>query len=175
MPNYIRASVAGGTFFFTLALADRSDRLLTEHIALLRKAFCDERQTHPFRVDAIVILPDHLHCLWTLPPGDDDFSNRWRRIKAAFSSGLPEHEPRSASGITKGERGIWQRRFWEHCIRDEQDFSAHADYIHFNPVKHGLATRVADWPFSSFHRHVRQGLLPANWGGDAVVDLDAGE
>jgi putative transposase len=175
MPNYIRAHVAGGTYFFTVALAERSGHLLTQHIDLLRNAFRDERRAHPFAVDAIVVLPDHLHCLWTLPPGDDDFSSRWRRIKAAFSSGLPKVERRSASRVMKGERGIWQRRFWEHTIRDQCDFDRHVDYIHFNPVKHGLVVRVADWPFSSFHRYVARGALPLDWGAGGADDVAAGE
>jgi REP-associated tyrosine transposase len=119
----------------------------------------------PFRMEAIVVLPDHLHCLWTLPPADADFSTRWKRIKALFSAGVPRTEPRSASRIAKGERGVWQRRFWEHTVRDDEDWRRHVDYIHYNPVKHGYAARVADWPYSSFHRYVRVGAYPRDWGG----------
>lgn len=169
MPNYIRAQVPGGSYFFTISLAERGGHLLTDNIDLLRAAFRDERRTHPFTIDAIVVLPDHLHCVWTLPPHDCDFSNRWRRIKAGFSSRLPKGERRSASRVATGERGIWQRRFWEHWIRDERDFSVHVDYIHFNPVKHGCVSRVVDWPFSSFHWYVKQGVLLADWGGHSVL------
>ena len=147
-------------------LAERRSRLLTEHIGLLRAAFRDTRARHPFAIEAVVILPDHLHAIWTLPEGDADFTLRWRLIKSAFSSALPRGERISASRLAKGERGIWQRRYWEHAIRDEADFERHVDYIHFNPVKHGYVTRVADWPHSSFHRYVERGLLAEDWGGD---------
>jgi putative transposase len=133
---------------------------------LLRAAFRYTRYRHPFTVDAIVILPDHLHALWTLPAGDSDFSTRWRLIKATFSRGLHLGEPVSASGSRKRERGIWQRRFWEHTVRDNGDFARHADYIHFNPVKHSYVERAQDWPFSSFHRMVRLGRYPPpEWAG----------
>ena len=151
-------------------LAERRATLLVDHITALRRAFRDERRINPFVIDAMVVLPDHLHCLWTLPPEDSDFSGRWRRIKAAFSSSQPRTERVSASRRSKGERGIWQRRYWEHLIRDERDLAAHVDYIHFNPVKHGYVDRVADWPYSSFHRYVRLGLLAADWG--VAVDPD---
>ena len=133
------------------------------------------RQAHPFQIDGIVILPDHLHTLWTLPEGDDDYSLRWRQIKSAFSRRLDEGETVSASRSRKRERGVWQRRFWEHTIRDDEDFARHLDYIHYNPVKHGHVKRVADWPYSSFHRHVQQGIYSLEWGGVNVVDLEVGE
>jgi putative transposase len=166
MTNYRRASFAGGTFFFTVNLADRRLDLLTDRIDLLRAAFRYARGRHPFAIDAIVVMPDHLHAIWTLPEGDADFAVRWRLIKSSFSRGLPWQEPLTASRISKGERGIWQRRYWEHAVRDERDFARHADYIHFNPVKHGYVGRVRDWPFSSFHRMVRAGSYPADWAGD---------
>ncbi|HUP92741.1 MAG TPA: transposase [Solimonas sp.] len=172
MSNYIRAFVPGGTFFFTVCLADRSQVLLVEQADLLRRCFERERLAHPFLTDAAVVLPDHRHCIWTLPPNDGDFSNRWRRIKAAFSAALPESEHRSRSRLQRGERGIWQRRFWEHSIRDERDLAAHIDYIHFNPVKHGYADCAADWPLSSFNRYVEQSRLPADWGGDFEPAVD---
>ncbi|MGH8505455.1 MAG: REP-associated tyrosine transposase [Stenotrophobium sp.] len=175
MPNYIRATNPGATYFFTVALADRSSRLLVDRIDTLRSAFRSERQKHPFSIDAIVVLPDHLHCLWTLPPDDADFPNRWRRIKAAFSHALPKTEPRSESRLKQGERGIWQRRYWEHLIRDERDHAAHVDYIHFNPVKHGHVTQVMDWPHSSFHRFVREGVLSGDWGGSGNLEWVVGE
>ena len=165
MTTYRRYFVAGGSYFFTVNLAERRLRLLTEHMELLRGAFRCARQRHPFVIDAIVVLPDHLDSIWTLPGGDSDFSVRWRLIKSSFSRGLPQTEGVSASRLRKGERGIWQRRFWEHTLRDEDDFARHVDYIHFNPVKHGHVERVEAWPFSSFHRMVRLGVYPDNWAG----------
>ncbi len=175
MTNYRRSRVAGASYFFTLNLADRSQALLTEHIGLLRSAFKYTRERHAFIVDAIVVLPEHLHAIWTLPDGDSDFALRWRLIKTFFSRGLPHGEQRSKSRQSKAERGIWQRRYWEHLIRDETDYSRHVDYIHINPVKHGLASRVADWPHSSFQRYVRAGILPKDWAGDAGGEMDCGE
>jgi putative transposase len=112
-----------------------------------------------------VVLPDHLHCIWTLPPGDDDFPNRWKAIKIRFVRGIPWGERRSAVHVSHGERGIWQRRYWEHLIRDDGDYARHMDYLHYNPVKHGHTRVVSDWPYSSFHRCVRAGLYLPNWGG----------
>jgi putative transposase len=166
MTSYRRNFIAGGSFFFTVNLADRRLRLLTDHIERLRAAFCKTRRRHPFTIDAIVVLPDHLHAIWTLPEGDADFAIRWMLIKASFSRGLLHSEPVSSSRVRKRERGIWQRRYWEHTLRDETDFARHADYIHFNPVKHGHVSRVRDWPFSSFHRLVRFGVYPLDWAGD---------
>jgi putative transposase len=167
MTNYRRNFVSGARYFFTVNLADRRSRRLTEGIGLLRGAFRYTRVRHPFAIEAIVVLPDHLHAIWTLPDGDADFALRWRLIKSAFSRGLPRHERVSESRIAKGERGIWQRCYWEHTLRDEKDFARHVEYIHCNPVKHGHAVRVADWPYSSFHRMVRLGIYPKGWGGDA--------
>lgn len=167
MPSYIRAHIPGGTFFFTVALLDRRERLLVEHVDLLRASFASVQRERPFRIEAIAILPDHLHCIWTLPPDDPDFSTRWRLIKGRFVRGLPirHHEPQLR--IQKAERGIWQRRFWEHAIRDERDFAAHVDYIHFNPVKHGYAMQAADWPYSSFKRFVERGVYSMEWAADS--------
>jgi len=151
MTDYRRYRLKGGAYFFTVNLAERKRNLLTEHIDALRGAFREIKQTHPFQIDAIVVLPDHLHTLWTLPKGDDDFSLRWRQIKSAFSREIEKGERISKSRMQKQERGIWQRRFWEHAIRNEQDYTLHVDYIHFNPVKHGYVRQVADWPYSSFH------------------------
>ena len=175
MTNYRRSDIAGASYFFTVNLADRSQSLLIDHIASLRSAFAYTRDRHPFVIDAIVVLPEHMHAIWTLPGGDSDFALRWRLIKTVFSRGLPLGERRSGSRQSKAERGIWQRRYWEHLIRDEADFSRHVDYIHINPVKHGLVSRVADWPHSSFHRYARAGLMPMDWAGDAGVDLEYGE
>ena len=169
MPRYIRAFAPGGTFFFTVALLERRRRLLTERIDDLRMAFSEAKQRRPFIIEAIVILPDHLHCVWTLPPGDSDLSRRWHDIKSRFAAQMPQGERRSLRRQKNGERGIWQRRFWEHCIRDERDLERHIDYIHFNPVKHSHVRRVIDWPYSSFHRYVRAGILPWNWAaGDEI-------
>jgi len=170
MANYRRNFVRGGAYFFTVNLADRRLRLLTEYIALLRGAFRVTRVAHPFTIDAIVVLPDHLHAMWTLPEGDSDFATRWRLIKSAFSRGLAKGEEVSASRLGRAERGIWQRRYWEHALRDESDHARHSDYIHFNPVKHGYVARVQDWPYSSFHRMVRLGIYPMDWGGDMRAD-----
>jgi putative transposase len=175
MTNYRRSDIAGASYFFTVNLSDRSQSLLTEHLVALRSAFQHVRERHPFIVDAIAVLPDHLHTIWTLPEGDGDFSLRWRLIKTVFSHGLPHGEHRSESRTSKGERGIWQRRYWEHLIRDEEDFARHVDYIHINPVKHGLVTRAADWPHSSFHRYVRTGTLPIDWAGNVGGDWECGE
>ena len=172
MTGYRRFRVKGGVYFFTVNLAERKKKLLIEHIDVLRAAFRVVKQAHPFQMDAVVILPDHLHTIWTLPEGDDDFSLRWRKIKSAFSREIEKGERVSKSRAGKKERGIWQRRFWEHAIRDENDFTRHVDYIHFNPVKHGHVQRVVDWPYSSFHKYVRFGIYTADWVGLRDDGLD---
>ncbi len=167
--RYRRNFVSGGTYFFTVTLADRTSRALTDHIEALRTAVQQARTSQPFVLDAIVVLPDHLHVLMTLPDGDADFPNRWRLIKRRFTDAVLK----SGTPVTRlrnGEVSLWQRRYWEHTIRDEKDFERHVDYIHFNPVKHGLVQRVQDWPYSSFHRYVRQGVLPEDWAGDSSSD-----
>ncbi|MGH8547584.1 MAG: REP-associated tyrosine transposase [Methylococcales bacterium] len=166
MSDYRRYRVPGGTFFFTVNLLERRQDLLVRHIDALREAVRVTRRQRPFRIDAWVVLPDHLHCVWTLPPGDDDFSNRWKAIKIRFVQAIPPTERRSKVRVTRGERGVWQRRFWEHAIRNELDYARHIDYVHWNPMKHGLVQRLADWPYSSFHRFVRLGLLSSDWAGD---------
>jgi putative transposase len=173
MPNYRRNRVPGATYFFTVNLRDRRSGLLVTEIDALRAAVRDVRRRSPFRVDAWVVLPDHMHCLWTLPDGDSDFPDRWRRIKAAFSKSLPDSVPRIR--LRKGETAIWQRGYWEHTIRDDRDYAAHMDYMHFNPVKHGFVEKPGDWPFSSFRRCVETGLYPAGWLGGAAWPLEAGE
>jgi putative transposase len=176
MTQYRRASVPGATWFFTVNLAERNgNRLLLDEIDALRNAFRLVRAAHSFRTDAVVILPDHLHCIWTLPPGDSDFSTRWSLIKGNFSRSIEKGERVSESRLKRGERGLWQRRFWEHLSRDEDDFRRHANYIHWNPVKHGWAKSVVDWPHSSFHAYVRQGVYEKDWGGKGLPALDAGE
>jgi putative transposase len=166
MQRYRRARIAGSIFFFTVVLDNRETSLLVNEIERLRRCYRLVRQRRPFETIAICILPDHLHAIWALPAGDADFSTRWSLIKGGFSRGLDPAPSRSASKAMKREKGIWQRRYWEHAIRDDADLERHADTIHFNPVKHGYVTRVSDWPHSSFHRYVDRGLLPADWGGD---------
>jgi len=173
--QYRRAKIKGGTWFFTANLADRSGSLLTDHIDLLRQVTANVQNRHPFRIDAIVILPEHLHAIWTLPPGDDDFPTRWMLIKAGFSRGLARKGLWFADRSGKGERNIWQRRYWEHLICNEDDLAKHVDYIHYNPVKHRHANRVCEWPYSSFHRYVEKGLLPLDWAGGDVAEIKAGE
>jgi len=165
MVRYRRNFVPGGTYFFTVTLADRTSSVLLDRVSDLRTAFRVARQERPFTIDAIVILPEHLHAIWTLPDDDADFSARWKRIKAYFTHRLV------AAGVAverrrNGEYSLWQRRFWEHTIRNEIDFERHVDYVHFNPVKHRLVNRVRDWPHSSFHAYVRRGVLPTDWAGD---------
>ncbi len=165
MVRYRRNFLAGGTFFFTATLADRTSSGLTDHVAALRSAVQLTRRQHPFTIDAVVVLPDHLHIIMTLPQGDADFPTRWQLIKRRFTAAVAK----AGSPVLRhrnGEYALWQRRFWEHSIRDQKDFERHVDYIHFNPVKHGLVARVRDWPYSSFHRYVRRGILPEDWGGD---------
>ena len=155
----------GGTFFFTVTLADRSSNLLIEEIVRLRQAYRIVQERRPFETIAICVLPDHIHAVWTLPDKDPDFATRWNLIKGGLSRGVAA-QPRPQNQISRREKGIWQRRYWEHAIRDEVDLERHVDYIHFNPVKHGYVSRVCDWPHSSFARYVAGGLLPSDWGGD---------
>lgn len=175
MPDYRRLRIPGATYFFTVNLLDRRSDLLVAHIAELREVVRGVRRRWPFHIDAWAILPEHMHCLWTLPDGDDDFPRRWRELKMGFSKALPSVEPRSFQMIRRRERGIWQRRYWEHAIRDDRDYAAHMDYIHFNPVKHHLSETPGEWPFSTFRRCVAAGLYPANWlPADAEI-AEAGE
>ena len=171
--NYRRSSLTGGSYFFTVNLADRRLSLLTDHVELLRATFRSVRARHPFTVKAAVVLPDHLHAIWNLPEGDADYALRWRLIKSAFSHALPGGEPISNSRASKGERGIWQRRYWEHTLRDQEDFNRHLDYIHFNPVKHGHAVQPQDWPYSSFRRWMRLGVYPEAWAKEHADDEGA--
>lgn len=175
MPDYRRNRVPGGIYFFTVNLLDRNSDLLIAQIEVLREAVRTVRGRAPFHIDAWVVLPEHMHCIWTLPPDDDDYSDRWRALKAAFAAAMPQSEPRSVRRVRKGERGIWQRRFWEHTIRDDRDYAAHMDYVHFNPVKHGLVARAADWTYSSFHRCVAHGLDPSDWGMSGPEPGEMGE
>ncbi len=176
MTDYRRVYVPGASWFFTVNLAQRrSNRLLVEKIDLLREAFRDVKANWPYRMDAVVILPDHLHCIWTLPPDDTDYSTRWKLIKGQVSRALDKTEHISHSRAKRRERGVWQRRFWDHLLRDQEDFNRHVDYIHWNPVKHGWAKRVADWPHSSFHRYAAEGIYPENWAWDDEFEIPGGE
>jgi len=175
MPDYRRNRVPGGTYFFTVTLRDRRSNLLVTHIDALRQAVRQTRVAKPFHIDAWVVLPDHLHCLWTLPEGDADFSNRWRAIKSAFTRSLAAGGSPTQALPRRAERGIWQQRYWEHTIRDERDYAAHMDYIHFNPVKHGLAPHPAAWPYSTFLHCVSQGLYPADWNNAGTPPKTTGE
>jgi putative transposase len=175
MVRYRRNFTAGGTFFFTVTLDDRTSQALTKDVDALRTAIKETQRSQPFTIDAAVILPDHLHIIMTLPEGDADYPNRWRLIKRRFT----ERVVKSGTAIARhsnGELLLWQRRYWEHTIRDEGDFERHIDYIHFNPVRHGLVGLVRDWPYSSFHRYVQREVLPEDWAGDFGQDpSDFGE
>jgi len=153
----------------------QGNHLLVKNIDLLRQVFRKVKNNHPFKIDAIVVLPDHLHCIWSLPPGDADYKTRWALIKAGFSRGIPPGERCSRSRVKRGERGIWQRRYWEHLIRDDRDYQQHIDYIHWNPVKHKRVNRVRDWPHSNFHMYVRRGIIELDWAGEPDESLQAGE
>jgi putative transposase len=162
MVLYRRNPIAGGTYFFTVALLDRRAYTLVEHVDLLRAVYTDVKTKCPFRTDAMVVMPDHLHAIWTLPAGDKDFSGRWRAIKAGFVRAL------ASKGVStqrngKGVAGVWQRRFWEHTVRNETDFAAHCDYIHYYPVKHGHVMHPSDWPYSMLHRFVSEGIYQPDW------------
>ena len=170
MRTYKRLRIDGGCYFFTVNLAERhGNDLLVRHIDDLRVAMRTTMHDHPFTIDAMVVLPEHLHCLWQMPPDDDDFPNRWRLIKARFSRCVDRGERISSSRRRKGERGIWQRRYWEHAIRDDRDYQRHVDYIHYNPVKHGHVNAPHEWPHSSFMRWVERGMYPANWAAPLDV------
>ena len=175
MPNFRRVRVPGGTWLFTVNLLERKQRLLTERMVNLRLAIARTKRAHPFRVEALVVLPDHLHAVLTLPPGDSNFSTRWRLIKTGFAKSLPNTERLSSVREAKGERGIWQRRFWEHYIRDEHDLIQHVRYCYYNPVKHGHVTRMSDWPHSTFHRDVRPGRFEQDFDIEDIMDATFGE
>ena len=173
MATFRRSTTPGATYFFTLNTYGRQ-RVLTEEpfYRALKNAMRDVKAKHPFITNAFVVLPDHMHWLWTLPPGDADYSRRWSMIKRLVSQATSAalEKRLSASRRTRAELGLWQRRFWEHQIRDDLDFERHANYIHWNPVKHGYAARVADWPYSSFARFVARGVYPLDWAGVMRAD-----
>jgi putative transposase len=168
MPNYRRLFEAGGSYFFTVNLADRRQSLLVDRAAALMCAIHKVKHKRPFRLDALVILPNHLHAIWTLPEGDTDFPTRWRLIKTQFARAIPNTEPRSKVHIARGERAVWQRRYWEHLIRDDGEYERLVEYCYFNPARHGLVERIWQWPHSTYHRDVRVGLFPRDF--DVTVD-----
>lgn len=158
--HYRRALEKGGCYFFTLVTHERKPIFShPDAVFLLRQAFKKVKRNYPFDIEAAVILPDHLHCIWKMPSCDHDFSTRWRLIKSAFAKAYGQPLP------------VWQNRFWEHLIRDEQDYRQHLDYIHFNPVKHGYVQTAAQWPHSSFHRFLALGFYDEEWG--SAVDVPA--
>ena len=170
MVGYRRNLVAGGTYFFTAALQDRTSSYLIDYYDLLRQSVQTVKSKFCFDEVATVILPDHLHTIWKLPDDDFDYPARWKAIKSLFTRSLVK------SGVpltknTRGEYSLWQRRYWEHTIINEQDLISHIDYIHYNPVKHGYVDKVSDWVPSSFHRFVQAGMLPEDWGG-AVKEIE---
>lgn len=167
MSDYRRLYVPGGTYFFTVVTYRRQPIFADgQKVEWLRQAFQTVKAKRPFDLLAAVVLPDHLHCILRLPENDRNFSSRWQMIKTAFSRHIPTQVRKD------GAKTIWQPRFFEHCIRDEDDFRKHLDYIHYNPVKHGLADTPAAWPHSSFLRFVSKGWYPANWGVAAIVELE---
>lgn len=161
MSHYRRHYVSGGSWFFTVNLRNRYSDLLVNHIDALRLATAQVKRRKPFTINAWVVLPEHMHCIWTLPEDDSDYSGRWRDIKKCFTRTLQTN-------------GIWQPRFWEHTLRNEEDYRRHMDYIYINPVKHGWVKRVQDWPYSTFHRDVKNGVYPLDWAGD-YNEFTAGE
>jgi putative transposase len=173
--RYRRTRIAGASYFFTV-VTFRRQRLFADvgPVRLFEGALQSVCDAHPFVLEAQVILPDHVHALWTLPEGDEDFSTRWRLIKSAFSRAYAKAYSAPVSGPSrraKGEQAIWQRRYWEHLIRDERDFGAHLDYIHFNPVRHGLATAPVEWPHSTFRQWLARGVYDAAWGSATMPAL----
>ncbi|OQX26021.1 MAG: transposase [Desulfobacteraceae bacterium IS3] len=170
MSQYQRLYKNGGCYFFTVVTYSR-EKFLThpDNISRLRESFKHVMENRPFVTEAIVILPDHLHCIWKMPPDDSDFSTRWMLMKKYFSIGLKSRIN------NRREKQIWQRRFWEHLIRNEDDRLRHIDYIHYNPVKHGYVRHPADWEFSSFKRFISKDYYLKNWGNvqpESVRDMD---
>jgi putative transposase len=162
--DYRRIWHQGGTYFFTVNCLQRRDNtLLVDHVENLRSAIQSVKTKYPFKIHAWVVLPEHMHCILELPDNDADYALRWRLIKSTFSKSIANVEYRSDIRIKRNERGIWQRRYWAHLITDEEDYQAHMVYVHINPVKHGLVSRVQDWSYSTFHRCVEQGIYPMNW------------
>lgn len=173
MVNYRRNKLEGACYFFTVTLRDRKSKILVEHIDFLRQAFRDVKKVRPYSTVAMVVLPEHLHAIWKLPPDDADYSGRWQRIKGLFTRSLIKSGKQYPCDRS-GEYALWQRRFWEHTIKDDNDLEQHVNYIHYNPVKHGLVKRVRDWSYSSFHRYVKEGIKNIDWAGDAIAGVSQG-
>jgi len=173
--RYRRAMVEGATFFFTVNLAERSSRILVDRVGDLPEVARRVREEHPFVIIAWVVNADHIDAIWRRPENDADYSTRWALIKTGFSRAVPKTEQIRYSRERKGERGIWQRRFWEHLIRNDTDLQWHVDYTHYDPLKHGYVRRAVDWPFSSIHRYVRLGWVSSDWGCPDDGDGDFGE
>jgi putative transposase len=172
--QYRRSRAKGATFFFTVVTHNRRRILCLEpNVALIKEAFRGIIEKHPFTVDAFVLLPDHLHCIWTLPEEDNDFSMRWRQIKAYFTKACCDKfkEKQTAIQQERGEQTVWQRRYWEHQIRDDDDFIKHVEYIHYNPVKHGLVKAPIAWRHSTFRRYVKQGIYHRDWGAGEKMEF----
>ena len=169
MSNYRRARIRRASYFFTVALYDRRSDPLVREIDALRAAYCSVQRHRPFTCDAFIVLPDHLHSVWTLPPDDNDFSTRWAQFKGLFTKRIRQRGAVSHSKTRKREAGIWQRRFWEHCIRDEAEHAAYVQYCWSNPVKHGYVADPRARPHSSINRDMRRGIVPAEWSGGAIT------
>ena len=176
MPEYRRSIIDGGTYFFTVVTYNRVPIFADIKVRrILRSALLNVKDRYPFNLDAICLLPEHIHCIWTLPDGDSDYSLRWKEIKRIFTreylKKVGPGEARNESRQKRGEAAIWQRRFWEHTIRDEDDLSRHLDYIHYNPVKHGYVQSVHEWRWSSFHRYIKMGYYDIDWGSAIKKDV----
>jgi putative transposase len=171
--DYRRIWHKGGTYFFTVnCLQRKNNSLLVDHIQTLRDAVKHVQKQYPFHIHAWVVLPDHLHCILELPQDEADYATRWRLIKTRFSKSIDKTEYINETRLKRNERGIWQRRYWAHLITDEKDYNAHMDYVHINPLKHGLVKQVSDWPYSTLHRYVDKGVYPKDWAGVSIIDLD---
>jgi putative transposase len=166
MPDYRRLYLKGGTYFFTLVTYSRQPVFRQDKtIALLKDCFTRTARSHPFIIEALVVLPDHLHTIWKLPEEDCDFSTRWNLIKGNFTRHYENLDRDiSESRRAKREKTVWQRRFWEHLVRNDDEFNRLCDYIHYNPVKHGLVRSPGEWPESTFLEFVTKGLYPKDWG-----------
>lgn len=178
MATFRRALTPGATYFFTVNTYQRQ-QVLTEKpfYTALKQSLRRIKEAYPFKIEALVLPPDHLHCIWTLPKDDADYALRWNLIKRLTSQQTrhPITPELSESRKKRGELGLWQRRFWEHQIKDERDFERHVDYIHWNPVKHGYVKAVAEWPYSSFHGFVERDIYPLNWAGDGITHVPDGD
>ncbi|WP_419420559.1 REP-associated tyrosine transposase [Legionella sp. D16C41] len=170
--QYRRVFLAGATYFFTVNLANRTNDILIKEINLLSNVIQITKTKYPFKILAYVILPNHLHLIMSLPENDSNYSLRLRMIKSLFSKEFPCLEPITPARQKKRERGIWQRRFWEHLIRDELDLENHVNYIHFNPVKHGYVQKASNWRYSSIHRYIQRGIITNDWAWCDTLPAD---